>query len=143
MSEYRWNEKNSTFTWLSSLYNAFGLSSKYQNDKMSKYHNQVRISMEKPSTIQGFETGDPWLNNKHTSFTKFMFFFFMHLNFLFEYNNIIFQFLIFTFRPMPLMTSLFHIKITVSVRKSLNQDLDPYYLKLPMLFLYRHSSAGK
>ena len=143
MSEYPWNEKNNTFTWLSSLYNAFGRWSKYQNYKMSKYHNQVKISMGKTSTIQGFKIGDSWLNNKHTSFTKFTLFFFMHLNFLFEYNNIIFQSLIFTFRSMPLKTSLFHIKITVSVRKSLHQDLAPYYLNLPMFFLYRHTSAGK
>ena len=29
MSEYPWNEKNNTFTWLSSLYNPFNL--KFQN----------------------------------------------------------------------------------------------------------------
>ena len=37
-------------------------------------------------------------------------------------------------------TSLFHMKITVSVTKTLHQDCGPCYLHLPIFFFYIHSS---
>ena len=38
MSEYPWNEKNNTFTWLSSLYNPF----KRQSNKIVKHTQIIR-----------------------------------------------------------------------------------------------------
>ena len=37
------------------------------------------------------------------------------------------------------LISLFHLKITVRVTKSLDQDCGLFYLHLPIIFLYIHS----
>ena len=86
---------------------------------MSKYHNQAKTSMGLTLTIQGFKTGDSWLDNKHNiSFIKFMFFFSSTLISFSNTTISFFDFSFLNFRPIPLMTSLSLIKIPASVKKT-------------------------
>lgn len=84
--------------------------------------------MKKPSTNQGFITGDSWLANKYNIlFLKFTFLIFKHFNFSFWYDSIISRFLTYDslllhLWPFPLMT---YLKSLFSSVKRMHSNASP------------------
>ena len=80
MSEYPWNKKNNTFTWLSSLYNPFKIQKTIWNNlkyprgvfRTQTSENKIlRENSQQPRAINSFHkkcsASDAWLDSEYTS----------------------------------------------------------------------------